>query len=325
MKKVLADRKKKIDPVLMQYSKSEERLAEMVSHPITSGGKRLRPALVLLSAEALGAGEDDLLPAAASVELLHTFTLVHDDIMDHDLQRRGTPTVHSIWGLELGILVGDVLYSSAFNALLDMQKSQPKETVLKAIGVLVDANTKLQQGQLLDMLFEKQEKVELNEYLRMIKWKTAVLMSASTQIGAIFAGADEKQYNALGDYGENLGMAFQIKDDLLDLTGDEKQLGKPVGSDVRKGKRTLMVVHALENTEERQLRLMREVLGNREASTKQMQEFIETLEGIGSIEYAENKLKHYVESTRNALEDLSESPAKDALEGLLDFSIKRSS
>ncbi|HHQ44548.1 MAG TPA: polyprenyl synthetase family protein [Candidatus Altiarchaeales archaeon] len=321
VKKLLAERAGLVEPVLKKYARCNvAELDEMLFHPIEAGGKRIRPALVLLSCQACGKDFKKILPAAASVELLHTFTLVHDDIMDHDTERRGRPTVHAKWGVELGILVGDALYSSAFKALIDMRGNGfGDESVLQALNVLVEANHLLQEGQMLDMLFEKREKVSVEDYLDMIEKKTGVLIRASVEIGAILAGADKKIVESLKVYGKDIGLAFQMQDDLLDLTADSESFGRPVGSDVRAGKNTLMIVHALENAGAGDLKVLKGILGDQNASKKDIEDFKRILEDVGSIDYCRRKLSGYIREAKDSLKVLEDNEGRKGLEAIADY------
>jgi len=314
-----------VEPVLAGYSRiGDSKTQEMILHPIKAGGKRIRPCLTLLACEAVGGDLSKIMPAAASVELLHTFTLVHDDIMDHDLERRGKPTVHAIWGDEMGIIVGDTLYSSAFKALVDVRKNGvPAERVLDAVDVLVEANGELQEGQIMDMLFEGRESVSEAEYMTMIQKKTGALIEAAVKIGCIVGGGSAKQLGAFSVYGRNCGVAFQIKDDVLDLVADQRVLGKPVGSDIRSGKKTLIIVHALAKAGKDDRRLILSVLGRGDATDAEVGEVIEKLGKTGSIDYAERKVRELTAAAKKALDALPDSEAKSSLLELADYLIER--
>ncbi|MBD3388062.1 MAG: polyprenyl synthetase family protein [Candidatus Altiarchaeales archaeon] len=310
---------------MREYSKiGDEKIQKMILHPLDAGGKRIRPCLTLLAAEAVGGDPESILPAAASVELLHTFTLVHDDIMDHDEERRGKPTVHSIWGDEMGIMIGDTLYSSSFKALIDMRNKGVEDSrVLKAVEALVEANTELQEGQIMDMLFEKDDQVTEDQYMTMIGKKTGALIEAAVKIGCIVGGGSEEQLEAFRIYGSNCGVAFQIKDDVLDLTADAKKLGKPVGSDIRSGKKTLIIVHALAKACEEDRDMIKAVLGNDSASDEDVKAAIDKLGETGSIEYADERVAELISEGKRALGILPDCEAKDSLIEIADFLIDR--
>ncbi len=220
-------------------------LNQASAHLLTAGGKRLRPAVVLLAADAVKPNSSsDLMPAALALELTHTFTLIHDDIMDDDTLRRGVPTVHSKWGMPTGILAGDVLYAKAFDFLI--RSTATDEAKSRAVSMLAIACAELCHGQHMDMTFEKRDDVDEGEYLEMVRKKTGALYAAAAGIGAILAGGNARQVKALYTYGLNIGMAFQIQDDVIDLLTPPEKSGKDRASDLREGKQTLIWIKARE-------------------------------------------------------------------------------
>ncbi len=314
-----------VEPALREYAMmGDAKMQEMILHPIDAGGKRIRPCLTLLACEAVGGNPSKALPAAAAVELLHTFTLVHDDIMDHDLERRGRPTVHSIWGEEMGIIVGDTLYSSAFKALVDLRKKgvTPKRA-LDAMDALVEANGQLQEGQIMDMFFEERGTVLEDEYMEMVWKKTGSLIDAAVKIGCIVGGGSGRQLRALSVYGSSIGIAFQIKDDVLDLTADRKDFGKPIGSDIRAGKKTLIIVHAMASASGEDKAAILRVLGRKDASDEEVASVIATLRRTGSLGYAEEKVGELICGGKEALDALPKTKARKALLELADYLVER--
>jgi len=220
---------------------------EPMRHVVDAGGKRIRPTLCLLACEAMGAPPERALPTAVGIEFLHTFTLVHDDIMDKDLLRRNRPTVGALWGDEVAITVGDGLFALAFKAFA-RNAEVPGVDATRALRVVreaAEASLDLAQGQALDILYAKRGDVSVEEYLEMIRLKTGVLLDFSLRAGAVLGGGSEADVRTVSRFGAPLGIAFQIRDDVLGLIGDERALGKPVGSDIKAGKRTLAVCHAL--------------------------------------------------------------------------------
>jgi geranylgeranyl diphosphate synthase type I len=215
------------------------------AHLLAAGGKRLRPAVVLLAADAVKPGvSDDLLHAALALEVTHTFTLVHDDIMDDDSLRRGVQTVHTRWDMPTGILAGDVLYARAFEHLcLATAKDDAK---VRAVTMLAKACDEICAGQHMDMSFEHRNDVTEGEYMEMVRKKTGVLYAAAAGIGAILAGGNGVQAKALYQFGLNTGIAFQIQDDLIDLLTPSEKSGKDQASDLREGKQTLIMIKARE-------------------------------------------------------------------------------
>ncbi len=326
IKAVLADKAALIEPVMRGYLEVDDaEIRKMLLHTFEAGGKRVRPCLVLLAGEAVGGDPKKLLSAASSVELLHTFTLVHDDIMDKDLGRRGRPTVHALWGEELAIVVGDTIYSSSFQALLDARDTiEDPLKVLDALDVLTRANAQLQEGQIHDVFFEQRNDVAVEEYVEMVRKKTGVLMEAAAKVGAILGGGADEQVDALASYGQNIGIAFQIQDDVLDMVADEQKLGKPVGSDLREGKRSIVILQALAEADDAQRKKILAVLGKEdEASDEDVSAVIDLFEEMGAIDHARDFARTLGEQAKKDLAAIEEGPAKDALGALADFIINR--
>jgi len=215
------------------------------AHLLTAGGKRLRPAVVLLAADAVRKGSsDDILPAALALEVTHTFTLIHDDIMDDDKLRRGVQTVHTKWDMPTGILAGDVLYARAFEFIC--QSKANNEAKVRAVSMLARACADICEGQHKDMSFEHRNDVDEYEYMAMVREKTGVLYAAAAGIGGILGGGSAQQVKALYNFGLNTGVAFQIQDDLIDLLSLSEKSGKDRASDLREGKQTLIMIKARE-------------------------------------------------------------------------------
>ena len=220
-------------------------LYEPISYTLASGGKRLRPQLALLGAQLFGGNEDEVLPVALALEVFHNFTLLHDDVMDKAAVRRGRPTVHVRWNENTAILSGDQMMIEAYRLLSRIREDKLSE-VLRMFN---DMATGICEGQQFDMDFEQRELVTLDEYLHMIRLKTALLLAYALRMGAYVAGADIDAQQHLFDYGIYLGLAFQIQDDLLDVYGDEKTFGKAIGGDILCGKKTYMLLTALQKAD----------------------------------------------------------------------------
>jgi geranylgeranyl diphosphate synthase, type I len=293
-------------------------LYEAGRHLVDSGGKRLRPSMLLLAAEAAGGDAAALAPAAVSIELIHNFTLIHDDIMDNADVRRGQAAVHKLWGVSGAILAGDTLYSKAFQ-VLGMTPAEPNR-ILKAMNVLSGTCTAICEGQWLDLEFEKRDRVSESEYMEMIEKKTGVLYGASACIGAILSGAAPETVQKLDLFGRLTGMGFQIQDDVLDLTAPEKILGKRKGGDLIEGKKTLIMIHALANNAAVDVCGL---CGRKDASKEEIDKAISELEKSGSIEYARSKAEELVERGKDALKVLPDSSARCMLLELADYMISR--
>jgi geranylgeranyl diphosphate synthase type I len=290
-------------------------LYEASRHLVDSGGKRLRPSMLLLAAEAAGGEALALAPAAVSIELVHNFTLIHDDIMDNADVRRGRPAVHKIWGQSGAILAGDTLYSKAFQ-VLGMTAASP-ERILGAMNMLSQTCTAICEGQWLDMEFESKDRVTENEYMEMIEKKTGVLYGASAGMGGLLAGASPEVVRALDEFGRLTGMGFQLQDDVIDLLTPEEVSGKKQGGDLIEGKKTLIMIHAFAND------IVVPVFSKKDASAEEIFRSISILEGSGSIEYARSRAEEMVAQGKKALDVLPPSPAKETLLELADYMIRR--
>ncbi len=300
-------------------------LYEASRHLIDAGGKRARPFLTLKSCELVGGRIEDAVPMAAAIELLHTFTLIHDDIMDEDTKRRGKPSVHAKWGVPMAITAGDLLFAKVYESVLnfvDSRRLQPKQ-ILQALNLITKAAIAICEGQAYDMIFEKQELISEDEYFEMIGKKTASLLKTAAQVGAIVGGGTELQVRRVGDFSYYSGLAFQIVDDVLGLTADEGKLGKPVGSDIREGKKTLIILHALNNTRKNLRKQILSTLGNASVSPKEIMSVIEAVKNIGSIDYATVKAIQLGEKAKKQLSNFPDSTAKRALLEFNDYLVNR--
>jgi geranylgeranyl diphosphate synthase type I len=291
-------------------------LYEAGRHLVDAGGKRLRPSMLLMAAEAVGGDPKVVVPAAVSIELVHNFTLIHDDIMDNAETRRGRPAVHVKWDEAGAILAGDTLYSKAFE-ILTASEAKPEDMVA-SVKMLARTCAAICEGQWLDMEFERRERVTEDEYLEMIEKKTGVLYGAAAWMGARLSSAPAHQAEGLERFGRLVGMAFQIQDDVLDLTAPAKVLGKPRGGDLAEGKKTLIMIHAIASVTKV------EIFGKRNATGQEIEAALETLRASGSIDYARKKAVCLVEEGKEALAVLPDSEAKALLLELADYMISRS-
>ncbi len=269
--------------------KNPESLYLPASYILESGGKRLRPLLVLLSAKAVGGNFKQAYNAAVAVELLHNFTLVHDDIMDNADKRRNRLTLHKMYDTSTAILVGDGLLSVAYEYLLRDCNGNTK-AVLSAFtkGLLEVCN-----GQSIDKEFETAKNVSILEYFDMIKKKTASLLETCCKIGALLGGGGKNQVKALSSFGKNLGIAFQIQDDLLDIIGDEKELGKKIGGDLVEGKKTYLFVKAMEKANEKERKFLFNLVKNKGINKKQIPAFKKIYSKLGVLEEARKDIEKY--------------------------------
>ncbi len=292
-----------------------EELYKASRYLVDAGGKRLRPAVLILAAEAVGSDLKSVLPAAVAVELVHNFTLIHDDIMDKDDIRRGMPAVHTIWGEAGAILAGDTLYSKAFE-ILSKVENEPLR-ILKCMDVLSKTCTEICEGQWLDMDFEKREKVTESEYIEMVEKKTSVLYAAAAKIGALLGGASDERSEALYEYGRLIGIGFQMYDDVLDMVASQDVLGKVRGSDLMEGKHTLIVINAFEKG------VKLDIFGKGTATQEETDDAVRTLTEAGSIDYVKNLAISYINEGKAKLDALEDSPSKDLLLQIADYMIAR--
>ena len=299
-----------------------EELQKSTQHLIKAGGKKIRPSLVVLSSEAVGGTAEVAIKTAAAVELIHTFSLIHDDIMDKDEMRRGEPSVHVLWGESMAILAGDTLFSKAFETVLETPvNSISYERVLNALKTVVDSCIKICEGQASDMCFEGNFEVNEDEYMNMIYKKTGALIAAATRSGAILGGGNPEEVEILTEYGRLIGLAFQIQDDYLDVVSEEENLGKPVGSDIVEGKMTLMVVHALSNASDKDKEELISIL--KDGEDTDVERAIELFEKYGSINYTRDIAIKSVDNAKNLLETLDESEATVSLAMIADYVLQR--
>ena len=288
-----------------------------------AGGKMLRPALCLITAEAVGGKKEDALKAGSAIELIHTFSLIHDDIMDDDDMRRGMPSVHKVWGEDVAILAGDTLFSKAFEIIINSESTSHLQNN-QALATVADACVKICEGQALDMGFEDRFDVTEDEYMEMIFKKTGALIAAATKAGAIMGGASDDVVDAMYEYGRLIGLAFQIQDDYLDLASDEETLGKPIGSDIGKGKMTIIAINGISSAGDDSEKLL-EILKDDNNSKEDIDLAIGILTKCGAIEYARNLALNSVKQAKEVLEILPDSSSKQVLVDIADFVLERNS
>jgi len=302
---------------------SLERLSGAMMHLVEGGGKRLRATLPWLVAKAVGDSHSGLLDVGAAIEIIHNFTLVHDDIMDDDDIRRGRPAVHVQYDLPTAINAGDAMLAIAFEAMAVAEGIEPEllPFLVKRIGRMV---RKCSEGQQLDIEFEDRGFVTEEEYITMIHGKTAAMFLTCAEVGSHLAGADSDTIECMHDWGLAVGLCFQLMDDLIDVLSDSDTLGKPSGSDVAQGKRTLMVIHALDQPPSSSKDDLMAVLGKGDdVSAEQVLLAHKALEDLGSIDYARSKAESYHRKAHDCLDRLPDSPAMRALRELTDYQLKR--
>ena len=273
-----------------------KKLYDAAGHLIVNGGKRLRPYMVIRSCQILGGKSSDAMISASAVEMVHNFTLVHDDIMDNDDMRHGVPTVHKKFGMPVAILAGDVLFSKAFQ-IISESKLSPKATT-HLISRLAKACVDVCEGQLLDIKMADEKKIPTQaEYITMIGKKTAALFDVSCAMGAICATNKPKDISNLSAFGRNLGIAFQITDDLIGVMGDPKVTKKPVGNDLREGKKSLPILMAIKLAKGNEKKIILKAFGNSKISKKDLNKALEVIRSLDIEDRVRNQALKYAETS----------------------------
>lgn len=283
---------------------------------LQNSGKRVRPILSLLGCGVCGSPVEKAIPAALAVELLHNFTLIHDDIMDQAESRRGLASVHIKWDISTAILSGDSMFVQAYLQLHNLEEDIDFKWIHK---VFTDSINRVCEGQALDMEFEGRTDVSVDEYLKMISGKTSALTSAALQLGGIVAGAPQERVERLGRIGHSLGVAFQIQDDLLDVTADAEKFGKRSAGDIYEGKKTFLMVHTLERCTLQEKNWLQDALENRPLSDERVSSVKKLFDKYGVIETANEQMEQYYKEAENAVETFDDSNYKADLKNLIKF------
>ena len=300
-----------------------ERLGDAMMHLVEGGGKRMRATLPWLVGKAVGDTHAGLLDIGAAIETVHNFTLVHDDIMDDDELRRGRNAVHIEYGMPTAINAGDAMLAIAFERLVQAENLTPTD-VAPLVNRIAWMVRRVSEGQQLDIEFEDRLEVSEEDYLEMIEGKTAVMFWICAEIGARISGADEETVNLMADWGKALGLCFQLMDDVIDVLSDSATLGKPAGSDIAQGKRTLMVIHALRQPDSSTKQRLMAVLGKGDAvDAAGLADGLLALNELGSVAYAKEKAEAYHQKAHECLDKLPASTALRALRELTDFQLAR--
>jgi geranylgeranyl diphosphate synthase type II len=294
-------------------------LYEPLKYVLDGGGKRIRPVLLLLSCEAVGGNPTKALHAGAAIEILHNFTLVHDDIMDRASSRRGRQTVHTKWDTNVAILVGDGLLALAYRSLL--KTSSPN--IQEIARIFTEGVVEVCEGQSYDKEFETRSAVGVKDYLLMIDKKTAKMVAVAAEIGGLIGNGSRSSILALRKYGEYVGRAFQIQDDLLDIIGDEKELGKAVGGDLIEGKKTFLLLEALRAARGRDRKLLADVVRNKGGSRRLIPAYRRIYFETGAIDAARRRIKNDIDKAKKELHRLPASRAQAMLAWFADMLLNR--
>ena len=322
LKEKLAVKAKPINEALEKYLRIREpkKLYKASAHIPLAGGKRLRPVMAMITCDMVGGNSKKAIPFAAALETIHNFTLVHDDVMDDDDLRHGVDACHTIYGLSTAILAGDTLFAYALEMITDCDiEDTVKADLVKNVAYVV---RKIAEGQQMDINFEEEETVDAKEYLEMIRLKTSILFGAAAYGGAKIGGTNEEEARELEMMATNVGLGFQIWDDYLDATAPEEVLGKPSGSDIRQGKRTLLVIEGLNRANDKDRKRLIEILDSKNTD-EEVKEAVEIMERCGALEECHKQANGYLEGARKTLSNYPESESRLLFEELLQYMVTR--
>lgn len=307
----------RVEEKLQVFTSSENRLVSEISgYLFKKKGKRIRPALLILSSRLLGYRGEEHIQAASLVEFVHTASLIHDDIIDKAELRRGMDSVHARWGANVSVLLGDFLYIKTIGLALGSAYPQ-------IVRILTDVSTRMIEGELDEYRRSGDLSLSEREYLGIIHDKTAVLFAAACQMGGVLAGATPERQEALAGYGVNLGMAFQIIDDLLDFKGDQDHLGKPVLSDIREGRITLPLIYTVNSDGRHNSVRLRSLLEDKALGEATQQEILDLVRGNGALDYTFERAREYSLRAREIMDAFPASAHRDALGALAEFVLMR--
>lgn len=294
---------------------SDVGLIDQISeHIINSGGKRLRPMLTLLAAKASGYEGDKHISMATIIEFIHTATLLHDDVVDESLLRRGKATANAVYGNQASVLVGDFLYSRAFQMMVELGQ-------MPIMGLMAETTNTIAEGEVLQLINQRDPDTDEPRYLQVIEYKTAKLFEAATRSGAILAKLNDTQQKALADYGMHLGRAYQLIDDVLDYRASSDEMGKNVGDDLAEGKPTLPLIYVMKHGTAEQAELVRNAI--KTGGLEQLDNVINAIETTGALDYTEMRAQEESERAQKAVKMLPANPYRDALIDLAHFSTQR--
>lgn len=297
-------------------SKHAPRIPEVTAHLVEAGGKRLRPLLTLAAARMCGYTGEYHVHLAATVEFIHTATLLHDDVVDESQKRRGRPTANLLWDNKSSVLVGDYLFARAFQLMVEPGN-------LRVLDILSNAAATIAEGEVLQLTAAQDLRTDESIYLQVVRGKTAALFSAATEVGGVIAGVDEAQIRALFDYGDALGIAFQIVDDLLDYQGDASATGKNVGDDFRERKLTLPVIKAVASADDEERAFWKRVIEKGDQREGDLEHALELLNSHGALQSTRDEALRWAEVSKQALLVLPETELRDVLIDLADFVVSR--
>ena len=308
-----------VNDFIVEQLHSEVALVESIGHYIVdAGGKRLRPMLTLLASKACGIDSQQHIPMAAVIEFIHTATLLHDDVVDMSTLRRGRPTANSKWNNPSSVLVGDFIYSRAFQVLVKIGD-------MRIMKIIADTTNKIAEGEVLQLIAKNNPNASEANYMQVIENKTSILFQAAAQCGALLANADEASEKGLQNFGKSIGMAFQLIDDVLDYAGDATDLGKNIGDDLAEGKPTLPLIYAIEKGDKQQQKLIQQALRTEQLNPEMLKDVIEIVRQSGGLEYTQSLAKAQSKAALNCLQALPDSEYRQAMKAMVNFSLSRKS
>ena len=308
-----------VNDFIVKQLHSEVSLVESIGHYIVdAGGKRLRPMLTLLASKACGIDSQQHIPMAAVIEFIHTATLLHDDVVDMSTLRRGRPTANAKWNNPSSVLVGDFIYSRAFQVLVKIGD-------MRIMKIIADTTNKIAEGEVLQLIAKNNPSASEANYMQVIENKTAILFQAAAQCGALLANADEASEKGLQNFGKSIGMAFQLIDDVLDYAGDATDLGKNIGDDLAEGKPTLPLIYAIEKGDKQQQKLIQQALRTEQINPEMLKDIIGIVRQSGGLEYTQSLAKAQSKAALNYLQVLPDSEYRQAMKAMVNFSLSRKS
>ncbi|WP_177417990.1 octaprenyl diphosphate synthase [endosymbiont of Lamellibrachia barhami] len=314
---LIADDMQAVNQTILSNLQSDVVLINQIgAYIVNSGGKRLRPQIVLLAAQACGYNGQDHIDLAAIIEFIHTATLLHDDVVDGSDLRRNQETANAVWGNEASVLVGDFLYSRSFEMMVSVGQ-------MRVMDVLSHATNRIAEGEVLQLLNCNNPETTEADYMEVIKRKTATLFEAGARLGGVITNAAPEREKAMADYGLHLGIAFQLVDDSLDYNSSNEDIGKNIGDDLAEGKPTLPLLQAMKVGSETQREKLQEII--EKGGLDEIDFVMEAIRTTDAIAYTENMARQEAQKAKAALEAIPPSPYRDALAALADFSVSRTS
>ena len=307
-----------VDKLINSYitSNATPVISELSNHLINAGGKRLRPLLTLAASDLCNYRGASHIKLAAAIEFIHTATLLHDDVVDESFQRRGKPTANILWDNQSSVLVGDYLFSKSFQLMVETDS-------LKVLSILADASSTISEGEILQLSAVRNIKTDESAYFKIIEGKTAALFAAATEVGAVISNAEDKEANALANFGKALGISFQITDDLLDYVGSEEVLGKNIGDDFKEGKVTLPLIKAISKSSKEEKRFWEEVINKGMQKSSDLEHALLLMRQHNVFDETRSEAIKWSKKARNYLDIFPESKTKVILQELTYFVVER--